>query len=212
MPDKIVDTENTTAPKETPPVEVKEKQGDVEKKKETKKEGGDESLMGTLLIVSLVICLLAATGYFGYAGYRLYRTAKAEQSIPSIDGLAVQEVSAPAATEPTSEAPKAEEKPPETPAIDKAKANIKVLNGGAAKGSASTYMETLKKAGYSAAVFGNSFGSYKGVTLYYATGKEKEAEAIKQDIVTTYPAVTVKAAPQGDKDAAAATFVVILGQ
>jgi hypothetical protein len=175
----------------------------------------NESLFGSALLFTLSLALLAVTGYFGYSGYKFYRLAQSEKAIPSIEGIVqpaepMSEVPAPAAEIP---APSKPEQPvPEAPTIDKKAMVVKVLNGGAAKGSASTFTETLKKAGYASATFGNSFGNYTGVTVYYGAGRKAEGEALVVDVQKTYPKAVAKEAPQGDRDAAAAAFVVILGK
>ncbi|MGB3072766.1 MAG: LytR C-terminal domain-containing protein [Candidatus Moraniibacteriota bacterium] len=173
----------------------------------------NEAFLGSLLLFCLVLSLIAATGYFGFAGYRYFKQTRAEQAIPSIDSLPRPEVPVAIAE------PKGEVKPSEAPAateqtstVDKKTLVVKVLNGGSAKGVAGAYAEKLKAAGFAKTTIGNSFGSYTGQTLYYAKGQEAGSKVLKEEIVKTYPALTVKEALPTDKDAAAATFVLILGR
>ena len=176
----------------------------------------NEAFFGSLLLFCLVLSLVSATGYFGFAGYRYFKQVQAEKAIPSIDALPKAEV---VESVPVAPAP-AEKEVVETPApsseavttIDKKTLSIKVLNGGAAKGVAGTYAEKLKTAGFSKTVVGNAFGDYTGQTLYYAKGQSAGADVIKVDVMKAYPALTMKEAPSGDKDAAASTFVLILGR
>ncbi|MFZ1627162.1 MAG: LytR C-terminal domain-containing protein [Candidatus Moraniibacteriota bacterium] len=186
--------------------------------KSTTKGTGEpnEALFGSLLIFCLALSLIAATGYFGLAGYRYFKQSQAEKAIPSIDALPKPEV--PVAMEETEKEP-AEKEPVEKPVsvdklvvIDKKTLSIKVLNGGSAKGVAGTYGEKLKQIGFTKTVIGNAFGDYAGQTLYYTKGQESGSNVIKEEVVKTYPALIVKEAPAGNKDAAAATFVLILGR
>lgn len=177
----------------------------------------NEAFFGSLLLFCLALSLLAATGYFGFAGYRYFKYLQTEEAIPSLEALPKAETqeSVPAEVE------SAEEKPAEAPtptpektapAIDKKTLSIKVLNGGAVKGVAGTYAEKLKTAGFTETAVGNAFGDYTGQTLYYAKGQSAGADAIKAEVAKTYPALMVKEAPTSDKDAAAATYVLILGR
>lgn len=176
----------------------------------------NEAFFGSLLLFCLVLSLLSAAGYFGFAGYRYFKQVQAEKAIPSLEALPKAETPEPVPTEVASE----KEKPAETPAptsetaplVDKKTLSIKVLNGGAVKGVAGTYAEKLKTAGFTKIAVGNAFGDYTGQALYYAKGQSAGADAIKTEVVKTYPALSVKEAPSGDKDAAAATYVLILGR
>ena len=177
----------------------------------------NEAFFGSLLLFCLALSLLSATGYFGFAGYRYFRQVQAEKAIPSIDSLPKAEVAAvvpesvPASpAKPETQPAESAEKPADP--VDKKTLVLKVLNGGAAKGVAGTYGEKLKTAGFTKTTVGNSFGDYTGQTLYYAKGQSTGADAIKEEVLKTYPAVAVKEAPAGDKDATAATYVLILGR
>lgn len=175
----------------------------------------NEAFFGTLLIGCLVISLLSATGYFAYSGYRYLKSIKAEEAIPSIGELPTVETQKEVAAEstPTTEekvTPEVTETKKET--IDKKLIELKVLNGGTAKGVAGTYVEKLKKDGFTKTVVGNSFGSYTGATLYYAKGQEANLAALKEVVMKDYPAVIEKPAVSGDKDTTAAPIVLILGR
>lgn len=177
----------------------------------------NEAFFGSLLLFCLALSLLSATGYFGFAGYRYFKQVQAEKAIPSLDSLPKAEVAAvvpestsTSSTKPETQSAETTEKP--AAAVDKKTLVLKVLNGGAAKGVAGTYGEKLKAAGFTKTTVGNSFGDYTGQTLYYAKGQSAEADAIKEEVVKTYPALVVKEAPAGDKDATVATYVLILGR
>lgn len=175
-----------------------------------------EVFFGGVLIFCLALSLIAATGYFGLAGYRYFKQVQAEKAIPSIEALPkVEVVETAPETNPESSA-SAESEPVAAPeklsAIDKGKLSVKVLNGGSAKGVAGTYAEKLKQAGFTKTAVGNAFGDYAGQTLYFAKGQEAGLDVLKTEIMKTYSALVVKETPAGDKDAAAATYVLILGR
>ncbi len=182
---------------------------------EVDKSEPNEALFGVILIFCLIVSLIAATGYFGLAGYRYFKRVQAEKAIPSIEALPKAEVAEPV---PETSAPVEKEvttppaPSPEVVAVDKKTLSIKILNGGAAKGLAGTYAEKLKAAGFSKTIVGNAFGDYAGQTLYYAKGQSAGADAIKAEVMKSYPSLIVKEAPAGDKDASAATYVLILGR
>jgi hypothetical protein len=89
--------------------------------------------------------------------------------------------------------------------------DIKVLNGGAAKGSAGVVAEALKKAGYTKVTTGNTLGDYTGTTVYFSVGLDQEAGAVKQALLS-WPATVTKEAPQGNKETAQAPLTVIVGK
>lgn len=178
----------------------------------------NEAFFGSLLLFCLALSLFSATGYFGFVGYRYFKRVQTEKAIPSLEALPKAEVvaSIPETPDPNREnsaetvAPAAD---PSTPTVvDRKTLALKVLNGGAAKGVAGTYAEKLKAAGFAKTVVGNTFGDYTGQTLYYAKGQSVEADVIKAEVMKTYPTITVKEASSGDKDALAATYVLILGR
>lgn len=174
----------------------------------------NESFLGSILVLVLVILLIGVTTFFGFLGYRIWRESQLTKSTPSIQKI----VEAPALPAPTTNPTPSEEPKPETPAasvaavMDKATLDIKVMNGGAVKGSAGTFGETLKKAGYTKVTVGNTSGDYTGTVVYYATDKQKEAESVLVDVLKTYPKATVAPAKAGIADMTGATLVVILGK
>ena len=215
MDKSVVSETNPSVPETSVQAEAPEapvNQAEMEMEKDTGEP--NEAFFGVLLIGCLVLCLIAATGYFGLAGYRYFKQIQAEQAIPSIESLPKAEVAETVKEEgltPSApETPAATEKP--AVVVDKKALALKVLNGGAVKGVAGTYVEKLKQTGFTKTTVGNAFGDYTGQTLYYAKGQEAGADVIKTEVVKTYPALVVKEALAGDKDAAAATFVLIIGR
>lgn len=166
-------------------------------------------------VLSLLLLMLAAT--FGFFGYRLWRTAQVERAAPSIQELGEKPISVQASPETPSEpvtqpTPSPSAPTPSAPTPDLATLEVKVLNGGAPKGSAGTLVDLLKKAGYAKANFGNSTTDHQGTVLYYAAASQAAAETLKPLIAKTYPAVTLTPAPANDKDATAAAIVIVLGK
>lgn len=180
-------------------------------------KGSNEVFLGGVIIMVLCVLLVLLTGTFGYFGYRLWQSSQITRSTPSIQELgekmgenkeeptpAVEE-SAPATAAPAPATP-------ETVSVDKATVEVKILNGGGVRGSASTLTDVLKKAGYTKAAFGNTVSDYTGTTIYHAADAIKAAELIKEEVIKTYPKVTLLPAKTGDKDMTAASVVVILGK
>jgi hypothetical protein len=208
----VAETEMVSHEAELPGVPVENTERPLSDESEPK-----EAFLGGLLLFCLVLSIIAATGFFGFAGYRYFKGIQAEKSIPSIDSLlwfevagVSSEVVSPVSENTAAKADESKEKPAVT--VDKQALTIKVLNGGSAKGVAGTYAERLKTAGFTKTTVGNSFGNYTGQTLYHAKGQEAAAQVLKTEVVKTYPNLIVKEAPVADKDAAAATFVLILGR
>lgn len=171
----------------------------------------NEVFLGGMVVAIICLLLLILAGTFGYFGYRLWQSAQIERTTPSIQELGEKPVTdMPQVAAPT---PVAEPTPAPAPApsADLAAVEVKVLNGGAAKGSASTLVDLLKKAGYTKASFGNSVANHTGTTIYYTITSQSAAETLKATVAKTYPAVTVAPAKAGDKDATAAAIVVVLG-
>lgn len=177
-----------------------------------------EPLFGALLfgvLIFLVVAALLLLGWWAYGGWRV----KSEKStLPSISNLAVREETpteeSQAPTEQTGISTP-ETTPPASSADDLKNAKntvIKVLNGGAAKGSAGTLGEALKKEGFTKAVPGNALGNYTGTTIYYASGSDKEAAALKEVVGKTYPKVETKPALSDNKETSQAPLTIILGR
>ncbi len=174
----------------------------------------NEAFFGSLLLSCLALSLIAATGYFGLVGYRYFKQAQVEKAIPSIESLqkevpTIAQEKKESSEKPASESLGATEKPA---VIDKKTLSIKVLNGGSTKGVAGAYAEKLKQAGFTGVAIGNSIGNYAGQTLYYAKDQVVGANVIKEEVMKAYPKLVVKEATTSDKDAAVATFVLIIGR
>lgn len=109
---------------------------------------------------------------------------------------------------------KVEEKKPDTSSSDALKAtlDIKVLNGGAAKGSAVKVQDFLKKNGYVKTQAGSATGNYSSTVVYYLGSHEADATAVQQLLVKDYPSVSVKIATSSTAENGSAPVVVMLGK
>ena len=152
-------------------------------------------------------------------GYRGFQLNQKQSALPSIGSLSVREGSE-TATDPTQEVTK--EPTPEpgekaTPSDEKVlsqakNTEVKVLNGGAAKGSAATGAELLTKGGYTKVTTGNTVSNYTGVTVYYAAGLEEQAGIVREALLKTYPKAEIKPALKDNKETSQGAITVILGK
>lgn len=174
----------------------------------------NESFLGGVLIFALTLSLLAALGYFGYIGYRSYQAFRREETIPSIETMAPIET-APLTNSEEQKTSVSKEETQKTPAVsegEKKTLAIKVLNGGAAKGSAGRLTELLRQAGFAKAVFGNSRVDHTGTVIYYGDSFQAAAELIKAVVIHTYPQATLAPSQTNVKDTSVAPIVIILGK
>ena len=103
--------------------------------------------------------------------------------------------------------------PTNTSKTDITKLAIKVMNGGAMKGSAAKALEIVKNAGYAAATVGNATGDYTGVSVYYAKLENKaDAEALRILLSKTYSNPTTQAVADSQSETASAPIVVMVGK
>lgn len=173
-----------------------------------------EPFFGTLLFVLMLIVLATCAALLGWWGYRGFQANKEQAALPSISTLATkEEVKEPEeAKEETVSPQKTDTVSPEE-LLKKTKAtDIKVLNGGAAKGSAGVAGEALKKDGYTKVSVGNTTGNYTGTIIYFATGLDQEAATLKTALQKTYPKAETKAALSDNKETTGAPLTVILGK
>jgi len=177
-----------------------------------------EPLFGTLLFGCILILGLAVLCGIGWVGYQGYRLNQKQATLPSIASLSLS-----VAPEETEENPGSTQATPEetTPkvaddqeeTVKKAKAaSIKVLNGGAAKGSATVLADILKKEGYTQVTTGNTIKDYLGVVVYFSPETEKEAEIVKGVLIKTYPQVVAKPAIKTNTETTQAPLSIIFGK
>ncbi|MDP2838162.1 MAG: LytR C-terminal domain-containing protein [Candidatus Moranbacteria bacterium] len=199
-------------------MEPVETEGEAAEKKETisaTPTSSRESLLGTLLIGFLIVVVLAALALIGWGVYRGWHFTQEQTALPSIATLPIQPEEAPP-QEAASDSVVAEQplKAAGTEAIVKKAqgTDIKVLNGGATKGSAGAVTEILKKAGYTKATFGNTVNNYTGAVVYFATGLDQEAGALKDALIKTYPKIETRPALPTNKETTRTPLMVILGK
>ena len=98
-------------------------------------------------------------------------------------------------------------------AVDIAKINVKVMNGGAPKGSATQTLDMLKTAGYKAATIGNATGDFTGVTIYYLKTENKaDAEALRLLLSKKYSNAVTQSVVDPKSEQGSAPIVVMLGK
>lgn len=189
-----------------------------QKEEETKKPVSHGALFGKILFAVIALLVFGVIGAIAWGGYRGFQMNTKQAALPSIATLSTEET-APSEVVPVEEKAVVPEKKNEEAMatsdeiIKSAKATeIHVLNGGAAKGSAGTGAEALKKNGYTKTVIGNTLNDFSGVVVYYAPDKEKEAGQVKLDLIKTYPTITTKPADKTKKETALAPLVLILGK
>ena len=98
-------------------------------------------------------------------------------------------------------------------AVDIATINVKVMNGGAPKGSATQTLDMLKTAGYKAATIGNATGDFTGVTIYYLKTENKaDAEALRLLLSKKYSNAVTQSVVDPKSEQGSAPIVVMLGK
>lgn len=89
---------------------------------------------------------------------------------------------------------------------------VKVLNGGAAGGSAGKMTTYLKANGYTKAEAGNANGSNIGIVIYYSSEMEDESKALQLLLLKEYKGVVSKPVEDAKiPEAKTAPIVVVLG-
>lgn len=177
-----------------------------------------EPLFGTILFGFILLLGLAVLCGIGWVGYQGYRLNQKQATLPSIASLSLS-----VASEETKENSGSTQATPEETTskvadyqeetVKKAKAStIKVLNGGAAKGSATVLADILKKEGYTQVSTGNTIKDYTGVVVYFSPETEKEAELVKGTLSKTYPQIAVKPAVKTNTETTQAPISIIFGK
>ncbi len=89
---------------------------------------------------------------------------------------------------------------------------VKVLNGGAAGGSAGKMTTYLKANGYTKAEAGNANGSNVGIVIYYSSEMEDESKVLQLLLLKEYKGVVSKPVEDAKiPEAKTAPMVVVLG-
>lgn len=175
-----------------------------------------EPLFGALLFGFFFLLVGVIIAGVGWGVYQGYRASQERAVLPSIATIAVGEVQQEPVAE-TKEEVKEEkssaEPVSEEAMLKKAQAvTIKVLNGGALKGSASTLAGTLKQAGFTKVEIGNTLKDYTGIVIYFAPEVEKEANAVKAALLKSYPKITTEPAVKTNTETTQAPLSIIVGK
>lgn len=175
-----------------------------------------ESFFGTILFGMMLVLLLGTVAVIGWGVYRGLHFTKEQAALPSIVVLPEQnnvveetpkEEAAPAVVSGEGATKVTEELTKKAKATD-----IKVLNGGAAKGSAGVATGILTKDGFTKVTIGNTLKDYTGVVVYYAVGLDQEAGVVKDTLAKTYPQAVTKPALVDNKETTQAPLTVIVGK
>lgn len=198
---------------------------------ETTKEGADallgaplaggggkrsrEALFGAFVLFWVCSFFAGLVGVMFWHGYGRATPVMKERERPSITDLAPVPPATIVVDTPQTETPPAEESAPATetttPAVAKGELVVRVLNGGAPKGSAAVVTEYLKTAGFTKAVAGNADANYSDVAVYCLAGKEAEAKSLEEALKTKYQGVTIKATSSAVGELAQSPCTVVVG-
>jgi hypothetical protein len=197
------------------PVESEEKEGSpqIENTPEVRSR---ESLWGAVLLAGMLIFVVASVAVVGWIAYEKWHDGRIAKRQPSITVLPGQP-SGEKDTVTGESAPTGENTAVQTPLADDSvaaakKLGLSVLNGGGAKGSAGVLADFLKTEGYSKTSSGNTLKDYTGVSVYYASGLEKEAAVIKESVAKKYPQVKTLPADTNNKETTVSQITIILGK
>ncbi len=178
-----------------------------------------EAMLGMFLFISLILFFLVIVSYVGFALYGGVHDRMSTEEGESIALLPKAEMKQSESIEMAkpmeeSKEPLAQESRTQmTTPEPNTKIAIKVLNGGAAKGSASVYADILKGAGYTSVTAGNSAGDYTGVSVYYAqAGTQANAEAVKAALSKKAPNAEVRIGVANSADTGSSAITVIVGK
>lgn len=143
------------------------------------------------------------------------RTREASDPRPSIAGFSPENLPESMPNNSASEASETETEE-NTPALEKpdepSTITIKVLNGGAAGGSAGKMAAYLKKNSYAKAEAGNANGSNSGIVIYYSSEMEDESKVLQLLLLKEYKGVVAKPVEEAKiSEAKSAPVVVVLG-
>lgn len=175
-----------------------------------------ESLFGFLVMLIIVLCGVALASYGGWILYHGVQESRGDSSRISIEDIPLRMNTGEQQKEPKEmEEPKSAEntevKTDST--VANKKISVKVMNGGAVKGSASVVAGVLMGSGYATVGTGNATGDYTGVTVYFtAPATEADANALKESLLKKYPGTVVKPSVVGTADTLVSPVTVIIGK
>lgn len=175
-----------------------------------------EPLFGFLVMLIIVLCGVALASYGGWLLYHGVKESRGDTSRVSIEQIPLGMNTGEQQKEPKEmeEQKSAENTTVKTePVVVNKKVAVKVLNGGAVKGSASVVAGVLMGSGYSTVGTGNATGDYMGVTVFFkAPATQADADAVKDTLIKKYPGVVVKPSVVGMADTVVSPITVITGK
>ena len=182
-----------------------------------KKKSHKEHVFGAFLLGGLIIIVVLGLAGAGFGTYSLWRQQSAESQSPSISGLPTAETSSEDLAEVTEDVPETAKETEKTTVADevlkKAQTlDVIVMNGGGAKGVASTTAETLKGKGFTKVSIGNTKGDFTGTTVYTKKANQESGEAIVSVLKSAYPSIAYKEALASDSETTTATVTIIFGK
>ena len=195
-----------------------EEQVSVAEESVTRKNSRKEHVFGAFLLGGLIVVVMLGLAGAGFGTYSLWKEQSRESQSPSISGLPTTEV---ASEQDESEAvpemaPKEQasaEKTDTSVALKKAQGlDVIVMNGGGAKGVASTTADTLKSKGFTKVTIGNTKGDFTGTTVYTKKTEQASGEAVVAVLKSTYPTIAYKEALSSDTETQTATITIIFGK
>lgn len=174
------------------------------------KSPSHEPFFGVLVMMSIVIFLVLLASYGGWFLYHGVKNNMSDKNLLSIESIpmATSEVGNQETLKPVEN----KEISPESEPVNK-KVTIKVLNGGAIKGSAGVVADLLKEALYTVVSIGNSTGDYTGISIYFTVpATQADADAVKEALLKKYPSVTVRPSVSGNADTSMSAVTVVIGK
>lgn len=175
-----------------------------------------EPFFGMLVFAALLLFTIVSLAGIGWVMYSEWQASREHSGQLSIATLPKEEqISDEALTDNNQGDPDqnvALQNSEEKPILAPKDVEVKVLNGGAAKGSAGIVTDVLKQAGYAKAIFGNATGDYSGVVVYHKVGLDREATAVKDALIKKYPVVTMKEAGTANTEVSVMPITVVVGK
>ncbi|TAK95245.1 LytR family transcriptional regulator [Patescibacteria group bacterium] len=145
-------------------------------------------------MLGLLAAMVVYLGYRGWQNWRLAANGPVRVSIDSINSESDASQEAPQVVE-QSVVSKAESEQPKNSLVEPKNLSVLVLNGSGVVGAAGKVKDLVVAGGYAKAKADNAQASgYQGLTVYYLSEKQKEAESLLAVLRPKYPTVTVKAA------------------
>ncbi len=177
-----------------------------------------ESLFGGMLFLCMILFVIASISFIGWFAYKNWKNHNNALNEPSIEKLSKENINESISSEmkdeknTENETAKSEEKETIADPVSLKKVTISVLNGGGTKGSAGALATFLKEEKYTDVTIGNANSDYTGTTLYFSSGMEKEADAIKLVLLKKYPQTKILSADTANRETYTSKITIIIGK